>query len=75
MAPSPAAAPASSAGWCRPPDTLSGAHRAFVFGVFPIEGRVVLGLTVDRLGFDDDTNGPGDARPGSASAARAASAP
>lgn len=39
-------------GWRPPPDTLESSHRSFVFGVFPLEGQVLLGLKVDTLCAD-----------------------
>jgi purine-binding chemotaxis protein CheW len=39
-------------GWRPPPDTLEASHKGFVFGVFPLEGQVLLGLKVDTLCAD-----------------------
>lgn len=39
--------------WRPPPDTLAPCHRAFVFGICPIDGCVVLGLRVDAVGADE----------------------
>jgi purine-binding chemotaxis protein CheW len=39
-------------GWRAPPDTLDASHKGFVFGVFPLEGQVLLGLKVDTLCAD-----------------------
>jgi purine-binding chemotaxis protein CheW len=39
-------------GWRQVPDTLETNHRSFVFGVFPMEGLVLLGLKVDTLTAD-----------------------
>jgi purine-binding chemotaxis protein CheW len=44
-----------TAAWREPPDTLATRHRGFVFGICPIDGHVVLGLTVTRLSADDDS--------------------
>lgn len=40
------------AGWRPVPDTLEASHRGFVFGVFPMEGQVLLGLRVSALCAD-----------------------
>jgi purine-binding chemotaxis protein CheW len=45
-------------GWCPSPDTLAAEHRAFVFGICPIEGHVVLGLRVEALTSDDARPAP-----------------
>jgi purine-binding chemotaxis protein CheW len=39
-------------GWRPPPDTLESTHRSFVFGVFPLDGQVLLGLKVGTLCAD-----------------------
>lgn len=39
-------------GWRPVPDTLESNHRSFVFGVFPMEGQVLLGLKVDIICAD-----------------------
>jgi purine-binding chemotaxis protein CheW len=45
-----------TAAWREPPDTLAARHRGFVFGICPIDGHVVLGLTVTRLAADDEAS-------------------
>jgi purine-binding chemotaxis protein CheW len=45
-----------TASWREPPDTLAARHRGFVFGICPIDGHVVLGLTVTRLSADDESS-------------------
>jgi purine-binding chemotaxis protein CheW len=40
-------------GWRPTPDTLEATHRAFVFGLYPMDGQMVLGLKVDTLCADD----------------------
>jgi len=39
-------------GWRPVPDTLESNHRSFVFGVFPMQGQVLLGLRVDVICAD-----------------------
>lgn len=41
-----------TAAWCESPDTLDERHRAFVFGICPIDKHVVLGLKVEGLSDD-----------------------
>ena len=43
--------------WRPPPDTLAAQHRAFVFGICPIDHGVVLGLRVGTLESDDERVG------------------
>jgi purine-binding chemotaxis protein CheW len=45
-------------GWRETPDTLAQQYRAFVFGICPIQGHIVLGLRVNVLESveDDHTN-------------------
>jgi purine-binding chemotaxis protein CheW len=40
--------------WEQPPETLTVAHRAFVFGICPIGSRVLLGLRAEALSGDAD---------------------
>jgi purine-binding chemotaxis protein CheW len=42
--------------WRTPPDTLAAPHRRFVFGICPIEQRMVLGLKLTELGGDDNSH-------------------
>lgn len=39
--------------WRTPPDTLAETHRKFVFGICPIDQKMVLGLKVDELSGDE----------------------
>jgi purine-binding chemotaxis protein CheW len=49
--------------WRPAPDTLPAQHRAFVIGICPIQGHLVLGLRVDVLeSADDDHNLKGAAQ-------------
>lgn len=41
--------------WEEPPQTLSGQHKKFVFGICPTDACLVLGLEVEALEMDDDT--------------------
>lgn len=45
--------------WRPTPDTLAAAHRPFVFGICPIEGHVLLGLSVDSVTADESHAAPG----------------
>lgn len=40
-------------GWHPVPDTLAARHRDFVFGIFPLDGQVLLGLKAALLVSDD----------------------
>lgn len=40
-------------GWEAPPETLGQRHRRFVFGIFAMHQKIVLGLRVEALGSDD----------------------
>jgi purine-binding chemotaxis protein CheW len=39
--------------WRSVPDTLDASHRNFVFGIYPLDGQMLLGLRVARLCADD----------------------
>ncbi len=39
-----------ASGWRPPPDTLAEKHRGFVFGIWPMAERLVLGLRIELLG-------------------------
>ncbi len=39
--------------WRTPPDTLAESHRKFVFGICPIDQKMVLGLKVQELSGDE----------------------
>jgi len=51
-----------AANWRDPPDTLAIAHRAFIVGICPIDGDVVLGLNVEELIGDEDRPSQGARR-------------
>lgn len=40
--------------WEPSPETLAQKHRRFVFGIWPMEHKIVLGLRVASLGSDED---------------------
>ena len=40
--------------WESPPETLHAKHKQFVFGIFPVERGVVLGVRVAALASDED---------------------
>lgn len=40
--------------WEQPPETLAQKHRHHVFGIWPMEKKIVLGLRVESLGNDGD---------------------
>ena len=43
-----------TAQWRMPPDTLDEYHRRFVFGICPIDRKMVLGLKVAELSGDEE---------------------
>jgi purine-binding chemotaxis protein CheW len=46
------------AGWRSVPDTLEAVHRDFVFGVFPLESQVLLGLRLNLLTSEGQSGAP-----------------
>jgi len=40
--------------WRSTPDTLPAEHRVFVFGIYPTQTQILLGLRVDTLSGDDE---------------------
>jgi purine-binding chemotaxis protein CheW len=45
-------------GWRPPPETLAARHRELVFGICPIDGRVVLGVRDEALHDENEPTGP-----------------
>ena len=51
-----------AANWREPPDTLAAEHRAFIGGICPTDGNVVLGLNVEELIGEEERTPQGGRR-------------